>query len=197
MYLRSVLFTIVGLFLIFISPLQVAGFSIKEPQYRDGERWLFRVKSTEAKYAGDYQVTYQNGKFESDRLEFLSPMLVTIHASDPERKWFSFPLAPGTKWDYRYPHTSSVAGRFSWRHGQAEVIGNELQLIETAAGKFKAVEISREETSSRSSYPRITYFYSPECKCAAKLKGTLYEPSGSVAYTLELELIKHVSPNHQ
>ena len=59
------------------------------PVYKDGDQWVFRVKSTQAEMTGDYKVTYKDGKFDDAPSALLtSAIFVTVNFNDPEKKWF-------------------------------------------------------------------------------------------------------------
>ncbi len=167
--------------------------TVQAPVYKDGEWWDFRLKvgvpSDMEKPPEEFRITYNNGKFESDAPDILaSPVRVTVHLNDPKRKWFDFPLIRGKKWSFRYSHTSSVSGRFSWRDAEAEVIGPVSQPVKTAAGKFKVIKIRRRDTYTNVD-AEVIYFYSPEAKSVVKLSADFDTNRG--LFHWEMELIKY------
>jgi hypothetical protein len=52
--------------------LERADNAVKEPVYKDGDWWVFRVKTDDGNPPEEYRVTYKNGKFESDAPDFLT-----------------------------------------------------------------------------------------------------------------------------
>jgi len=169
--------------------------AVKAPVYKDGEWWVFRLKasvpSDMEKPPEEFRITYKNDKFESDNPDILaSPVRVTVHLNDPKRKWLDFPLIRGKKWSFRFSHTSSVSGRFSWRDAEAEVIGPVAQPIVAPAGKFKTIEIRRADENLRyATTSKLIYFYSPETKSVVKLSADFDTNRG--LFHWEMELIKY------
>ena len=152
--------------------------SVKEPVYKDGDWWVFRVKG-EGRPSEEYRVTYKNGKFESDAPEFLTRSddkdsivfgpLVSVHLNDPEKRWLDFPLVAGKKWSFEgflWPEDTVFTDM--WSSAEPEIIGSAPQPVETPAGKFKVIEIRQVFARQRfysqmPSWPKIdlVYFYSP------------------------------------
>jgi len=167
---------------------------VKAPVYKDGDSWVFRVKE-KGYSAEEYQITYNNGKFESDDPAFLrgedipnQPSFLpfaTVYLNDPEKKWLDFPLVPGKKWSFRYPRNSYISGRPAWGFADAEVVGPVALQVKTPAGSFNVIKIRRTDTLSYSA--ELTYFYSPETKSVVKLTAKILGGSGR---HFEMELVK-------
>ena len=172
----------VALWILFLTGVALA---TEAPAYKDGEQWVFRVKST-GQADGEYQVTYKGGKFDSNDMQFLtSALFVTVHLADPQKKWFEFPLVAGKKWSFRYQHTSAATGRTDWRNSEIEVVGPVPQPVKTSAGEFKVIEVRRTDFFGRARFDLI-YFYSPETKSVVKLVADTDGPGGKTHSEMEL-----------
>jgi len=176
--------TLISALCLFV-PLQIAyGQQAEAPVYKDGDWWVFRVKG--GTNPGEYRVDYKNDKFESDDPNFLTAaLLISVHLSDPQKKWFDFPLVPGKKWSFRYQHTGAVSRRLEWRDSEAKVIGPAT--VETPAGKLNAIEIQRTDFSIARF--DLVYFYSPQTKSVVKLKVDTSGPRDQQQF--EMELVKY------
>lgn len=187
--------------------------AVKAPVYAEGDWWVFRIKilsHSRPTSVQDHRVLYKNGKFNSDDPSFLAggddpsrPSIYpfpSVHFAAPQRKWLDFPLLPGKTWRYRFSRTEFSRGPSAvaiWRYGTAvaEVIGQFPQIVPTAAGQFRAIEIQRQDSAMRdSSISRptsLTYFYSPQTKSVIKsiTKDASYR--FPVGYQFELELIAY------
>jgi hypothetical protein len=168
------------------SVIRRADNAIKAPVYKDGEWWVFRIKTIylDGKVeVEEHRVAFKNGKFESDDPAFLTggdlagtPSFLpfaSLYIEEPGTKWLDFPLLAGKKWSFRYPR------RFYIGRGRR-----------TPAGKFDAIEIQRLDSLSAPAY--LTYFYSPQTKSVIKLRAELGagNPSSS-GRRFELELIAY------
>jgi hypothetical protein len=158
------------------------------PVYRSGDQWTYRVVRQTGKNE-QVVISYRNGKFESDNPEvFDGTIWANVYRVDSELKPLNFPLTPGKSWNYRYQATDA-RGRRSWRDAEVKVIGPTAKPIETAAGRFKTIEIQRFETWGRAER-KITYFYSEDTRSVVKLTGNISSPAvGSQQY--EMELLKY------
>jgi putative ABC transport system substrate-binding protein len=184
--------------------------AIKAPVYREGDWWVFRIKilsHSAPPRIQDHRVLYKNGKFESRDPSFLDggdsfvwPSIYpfpSVYLTDPQRKWLDFPLLPGKAWSYRFIRTyfgrgTSNAPGFSYGTASAEVIGQTSQLVKTAAGQFRAIEIQRRDSAVKSGAPlQLTYYYSPQTKSV--IKSSVYDARyrHPVGYQFELELIAY------
>lgn len=173
------------LMMLFLSGAAVAA---EAPVYKDGDWWVFKVKSNQ--FNGEYKITHKDGKFESEEPRLLDAnVLVTVNLSSAEKKLLDFPLVPGKKWNFRVYTKSATAGRSGWRYAEVEVIGPSPQLLETPGGKFKTMEIRRKDTFL-SSQTDVVYFYSPEAKSVVKLSAVSSSPQGGES-RIESELIKY------
>jgi hypothetical protein len=175
--------------------------AVKAPAYKDGEWWVFRIKTIylDGKVeVEEHRVTFKNGKFESDDPAFLTggdlagpPSFLpfaSVHIAEPGRQWLDFPLLAGKKWSFRYPRRYYYGGKPTWAMATAEVIGQVPQAVETQAGKFNAIEIHRWDSLSAPAY--LTYFYSPQTKSVIKLRAELSAAKLS-GRRFELELIAY------
>lgn len=164
-------------------------FAAEKPTYKEGEQWVFKVKGTMAEFDGEYQVTYSDGKFQSNDMQFLtSAVFVTVYLADPQKKWLEFPLVAGKKWSFRYQHRGATTGRLNWRDSEVEVIGPVPQPVKTPAGEFKVIEVRRTDFFGRARFD-LSYFYSPETKSVVKLGVDTHSPEGKMHS--EMELIKY------
>lgn len=160
-------------------------FAAEAPTYNEGEQWLFRVKGA-GQADGEYQVTYKDGKFDSNDMQFLtSALFVTVYLADPQKKWFEFPLVAGKKWSFRYQHRGATTGRTDWRNSEVEVVGPVPQSVKTPAGEFKVIEVRRTDFFGRARFD-LTYFYSPETKSVVKLVADTDSPAGKTHAEMEL-----------
>jgi putative ABC transport system substrate-binding protein len=175
---------------------------VKVPVYKDGEWWVFRIKTIylDGKVeVEEHRVTFQNGKFESDDPAFLTGgdlagppsflAFASVYIAEPGTKWLDFPLLAGKKWSFRYPRRQYYKGKPTWAMASAEVIGQVPQAVETQAGKFDAIEIHRVDSLSIPAY--LTYFYSPQTKSVIKLRAEIHATADSSGRRFELELIAH------
>jgi putative ABC transport system substrate-binding protein len=185
------------------SIIQRADNAVKAPLYQEGDWWLFRIKTL---YPGgrseveDHRVTFKGGKFESEHPSFLTggdlagtPSFLpfaSVFLNDPTRKWLDFPLLPGKSWRFSYPSASYTRSRRRWTLAVAEVIGKASKPIQTTAGAFEAIEISRHDQLNPAAFS--TYFYSPQTKSVVKLKAEidLTDPRSS-GRQFELELVAY------
>ena len=161
---------------------------VAAPVYKDGDSWVFRTKE-ENKAPEECRVTHKDGKFDSDcgNVFLTSPVWVTVHLNDPDRKWFDFPLTKGKKWRFKFSHTSDATRKFEWREAEAEVVGPMSQPVETPAGKVNVSEIRR--TDRGRAWFTVVYFYSPETKSVVRLATDVESPVGKQRF--EMELIKY------
>jgi putative ABC transport system substrate-binding protein len=178
---------------------------VREPVYRNGDWWVFRIKIIDANGVTKteiHRVLFKNSKFESDDPNFLTggdvvgtPFFLpfaSVYLTDPGRKWLDFPLIPGKRWSFRYSQRTGhhfVQGGFGSLgtvNAHAEVIGKPSHLIETPAGKFETIEIWRTEyVGDRAD---LTYFYSPQSQSVVRLRAEVFANN---AQQFELELIAY------
>jgi hypothetical protein len=113
-----------------------------------------------------------------------------VYIPDPVRKFFDFPLLPGKTWSFQYSRQFYVRPKPTSALARAEVIGRASNPIETPAGAFEAVEITR--TDQLTIPAHLTYFYSPQTKSVVKLRGEIEvgDPRSS-GRRFELELIAY------
>jgi len=175
---------------------------VKAPVYRDGDWWVFRIKSIDYRGAANtevHRVMFKNDELESDDPSFLTGSDVagtpyflpfaSVYLTDPARKWLDFPLVPGKTWSFRYIRRSAhMRDRNTYMPttAKAEVIGKASHLIETPAGTFETIEIRR--TESAGGPAKLTYFYSPRSQSVVKLRA---EVTGNNVGQFELELIAY------
>ena len=186
--------------------------AVKAPVYREGDWWVFRIKilsHSRSTLIQDHRVIYKNGNFNSEDPSFLAggdepsrPSIYpfpTVYFADPQRKWLDFPLLPGKTWSYRFLRTQFSRGpsamqTYGYGTAVAEVMGQFPQMVQTAAGTFRAIEIQRQDSaikdSSISRPTSLTYFYSPQTKSVIKsIAHSSYR--FPVGYQFELELIAY------
>jgi hypothetical protein len=186
------------------SIIQRADNAVKAPVYKEGDWWVFRIKTlypSGKTQVEDHRVMYKNGKFETDDPSFLTggdlpgtPTFLpfaSVYLTDPQRKWLDFPLLPGKKWSFRYPRRYYLGrGRRTSAVANGEVIGQLAQPLDTPAGKFDAIKIQRLDSLAVPAY--LTYFYSPHTKSVIKLRaGLAPEGSSSSGRRFELELVAY------
>lgn len=161
--------------------IQRADNGIKVPTYKDGEWWMFRIKTiypSGKTQVEDHRVVFKNGKFESDDPSFLTggdlrgtPSFLpfaSVYFSDSQRRWLDFPLLPGKKWSFRYwRHHYWGRSKRTFATADGEVIGPVPSPIETPAGTFEAIEIVRADQLTVAVY--LNYFYSPLTKSVVRL----------------------------
>jgi putative tryptophan/tyrosine transport system substrate-binding protein len=182
---------------------------IKAPVYRNGDWWVFRIKTL---YPGgraeveEHRITFKNGSFETEHPIFLTggdlpgtPSFLafpSVFLEDPDRKWLDFPLLPGKSWSFNYSSVSYVRGKPRRTRSVAEVLGKSSKPIQTAAGAFEAIEISRHDQLGPVAYS--TYFYSPLTKSVVRLKAEIdvNDPRSS-GRQFELELIAYGTDRNQ
>jgi putative ABC transport system substrate-binding protein len=184
------------------SIIQRADNAVKAPVYKEGDWWVFRINMIDPSGATKtevHRVMFNNDKFASDDPSFLSggdvagtPYFLpfaSVYLTDPARRWLDFPLVAGKKWSFRYRvRGGGFAGgpRFSFKSADAdaEVIGKASHPIETAAGKFVAIEIGRTDNVGGI----LAYYYSPQSQSVVKLRA---RGSGYQKGQYELELIAY------
>jgi putative ABC transport system substrate-binding protein len=184
------------------SIIQRADNAVKAPVYKEGDWWVFRINMIDPSGATKtevHRVMFSNDKFASDDPSFLSggdvagtPYFLpfaSVYLTDPARRWLDFPLVAGKKWSFRYRvRGGGFAGgpRFSFKSADAdaEVIGKASHPIETAAGKFVAIEIGRTDNVGGI----LAYYYSPQSQSVVKLRA---RGSGYQKGQYELELIAY------
>lgn len=179
---------------------------VKAPNYEDGDWWAFQVKTGDE--AQTYKFVRKNGVFASDIAFFTGKPSMVLSAGYQPTRDIHFPLQPGKKWNSRYrgPLTEfAFIKGLSWRSGLIEstgkVIGVKSEPIETAAGKFKVVEVrmllrsggrsAAKETASDAQELELIGFYCPETKSMVKLIGKLKGPKGAEGETVEIELVDY------
>jgi hypothetical protein len=163
-----------------------AGSAVPTPAYRNGDQWAYQIVRSTGNN-NKLQISYGNGKFESDNQEaFDSYLAATVYRPEGDLKPLDFPLKPGKSWNYRYQGTTP-RGRTIWRDAEVKVIGPTAQPIKTKAGEFKAVEIQRVETWGGAER-KSTYLYSPATGSVVKLVADTVSPTTNVR--VEMELIK-------
>jgi len=176
---------------------------VQAPVYEEGDWWIFRIKTIHLDgkiEVEEHRVDFRNGKFETLHPVFLSGgdlprtpsflPFVSLYIRDPIRNFFDFPLLPGKTWSFKYPRRFYVRAKITSAMARAEVIGRALSPIETPAGVFEAIEISR--TDQLTIPAHLTYFYSPQTKSVVKLRGEVEagDPRSS-GRRFELELIAY------
>lgn len=174
--------------------------SAKEPVYKDGDWWVFRIKMIDPNGASKteiHRVVFKKDKFTSDDPSFLAggdvagtPYFLpfaSVYLADPARRWLDFPLIAGKIWSFRYRvRSGGFAGgpKLTYQSvvAEAEVIGKASYPIETPAGKLEAIEIRRTDDLGGV----LTYYYSPRSRSVVKLRA---RASGYQKGEYELELI--------
>ena len=176
---------------------------VKAPVYRDGDWWVFRIKTTNSsgrEQIETHRVTFRNGEFESDDPSFLAggdqpgtPSFLpfaSVYLKDPQRQWLQFPLLTGKTWSFYYRRRNLVGKTYKGASALASavVIGEAAQQIQTQAGKFKTIQINRTDTLNGVGH--LTYFYSPQAKSVVKLSAeaitAVFPPDTRRQYELEL-----------
>jgi len=188
--MKNVTATLTVVSLVLFLPWLAYSQEAKAPVYKDGDYWVFRVKTPRVPLE-EGRVTYKNGKFVTDDASFWSSSIwATVLQLNSNFKPLNFPLMPGKKWKYKYKHESPSTGRTSRRDVEVTVIGPVSKPITTPAGQFQVVEIQRTEKWRRSRQEReSTYFYSEDSKSVVKMTAVTTRRRGEQHY--ELELIKY------
>lgn len=176
--------------------------------YEEGEFWHFSVKASgfeEYKstrlVTGTYEIAHSqnqlkafylgpNGKEDTD-LSSASLIMLLGRGKD-----FSFPLAVGKKWSYRYPRLIRTLVQqgviFRWRNVDINVAGSER--IDTEAGVYETFKLVKENRPMTGTEPWVTtYNYSPQTRSVVKL--TSDEEEGSLAITLIKHGVVSAAPN--
>jgi len=165
------------------------GPSVEAPVYHRNDRWVFRA-ATENDSPKEFtvlppteEISYRDAKLAENYYSqlFDETIWITVNYNRAEIKTFDFPLVAGKTWSYNYDGN----GKISLRAAQVIVVGPTVQPVQTAAGKFNAIEIRRIETW-RNGERTTTYFYSPETKSVIKLDADASGLEGDRHYEMEL-----------
>jgi putative tryptophan/tyrosine transport system substrate-binding protein len=177
---------------------------VNAPVYKEGEWWVFRIKTLYSDGRSDveeHRVVYKDGKFETEHPSFLTgadiagtPTFLpfpSLHVTNPQRSWLDFPLLPGKRWSFRYPRRYYLGrGSRTTAVANGEVIGPLSQPLVTPAGKFDAIEIQRIDSLAVPAY--LTYFYSPLTKSVIRSRAGLAPEGGSSSgRRFELDLVAY------
>ena len=152
--------------------------------YQEGESWRFRVDAaqrslyeSERLVSGIYEIVYSQGRLRAfyaapTEREELVPIPELLMFLLGEGKEFSFPLAVGKTWSWRYAllfRTLVQTGvRFYWRDVDVNVSGTEQ--IKTAAGTFESYKLVKEDRlASGSSRWLTTYYFSPDTQSVIRM----------------------------
>jgi hypothetical protein len=182
--------------------VQRADNGIKAPVYQEGDWWDFRIKtnfSSGPPKEEIHRVVFKNGKFDSADPAFLSgwdpsgpPSLLafpSVYLVEPTRKWLEFPLLPGKTWTFTYVRRAYARDRPHTVKARAEVKGMSNKPVDTIAGKFDAIEISRVDPLIGMG-AHLNYFYSPQTKSVIRSHAKTFG-STQHRYEYDLELVAY------
>jgi hypothetical protein len=177
------------------------------PIHKDGDSWQFNVREWDRitqgsdELDGVYELSYRGGKIEifqgsGDQKKILDKQpdaLLALLGSSKSQRFehdLKFPFSIGKKWTSEYRTTISGIRGSDSRSVEVRVLG--LEDVTTAAGKFSAFKLQKEDWGRFPCRWVTTYFYSPQTNSIVKssYNGAVGEQCSGKGLKREIELIK-------